>query len=509
MKARLTTDHKFLHIYEYEQKEIDQIKYSFKRKIANWRFHPLVKRKLWNGEINFIDKFNRIPIGLWNELSATCKKFGFELFIDEMDQILDYNLIYEEFETWVREFFKDHPKYKIDGPKEIRDYQIQSAFHILKFKMSCSEIATSAGKTLIIFIIFAYLLKNKLANVYMIVVPNTSLIIQTMEDFEDYNNGKLNYNIQPIHAGTDKRKGNAECIIGTFQSLTKRDAEWFEGIEAICVDEAHYTNCTSVKDVINKCTNLIYRYGLSGTMKKEETTADHFTLQAYLGPFVNDISAKFLIDNKYASDVFIKVIRMNYLEIEIKEKLQSLRDRKSEFEGSQLLDVEKRVVIENRRRFNYIVNFISKVSKNSLVLFSDIKYGYGRKIYDWLRQNTDLEVFYVDGGTDVKLRTMYFDKMREGTNKILVASFGTLSTGVSINNIHNVFLCESFKSDKIIRQSIGRGMRLDKNKERVTIIDFVDDFSLKNKNYLLKHGEDRIETYKTQGFPFKIYEVTF
>lgn len=509
MKARLTTDYKFLHIYEYEQQEIEQIRYSFKKKIQNWRFHPLVKKKLWNGEITFIDKYNRIPVGLWNELSACCKKFGFELFIDEMDQLIDYDFIYEDFEEWVRDFFKDHPEHKLGGPKEIREYQIQAAYHILKFKMSCSEIATSAGKTLMIFIIFAYLISKGLAKKYMIIVPNVSLIIQTMEDFEQYNNGKLKYNVQPIHAGTDKRKNDFECVIGTFQSLTKRDAEWYDGIDAICVDEAHYTNCTSVKDVINKCKDLRYRYGLSGTMKKEEGSADHFTLQAYLGPFVNDISAKFLIDNEYASKVFIKVVRMNYLEVEIREKLQALRNRKGEFEGSQLLDLEKKVVIDNRRRFNYVMNFVSKVSKNSLILFADIKHGYGRRMYDWLRQNTDKEVFYIDGGTDIKLRDMYFEKMEHGDNAILVASFGTLSTGISINNIHNIFLTESYKSDKIIRQSIGRGMRLMKDKDRVTIIDFVDDFSHKDKNYLRKHGDERCQTYKNQGFPFKIWEVEF
>lgn len=426
-----------------------------------------------------------------------------------MNKIVDYDFQLEDFKSWVQDFFKEHPDHKIGGPKEIRDYQIEAAFHILKFKMSCSEIATSAGKTLMIFMIFAYLIDKGLANRYMIVVPNTSLIIQTMEDFEQYNNRKLNFSIQPIHAGTNKRKGTCECIIGTFQSLSKREPEWFDGIDAICIDEAHYTNCTSVKNVIGKCKDLVYRYGLSGTMKKEEASADHFTLQAYLGPFVNNISAKFLIDNDYATKVFIKVIRMNYLEVEIREKLQALRDRKAEFEGTQLLDLEKGVVINNRRRFLYITNFISKATKNSLVLFADIKNGYGRKIYDWLRQNTDKEVFYVDGGTGTDIRSMYFEKMESGENKIMVASFGTLSTGISINNIHNIFLTESFKSDKIIRQSIGRGMRLMKDKERVTIVDFVDDFTHRDKNYLRKHGDERIGTYKTQKFPFQIYEVTY
>lgn len=54
-------------------------------------------------------------------------------------------------------------------------------------------------------------------------------------------------------------------------------------------------------------------------------------------------------------------------------------------------------------------------------------------------------------------------------------------------------------------------MRLCEGKEQVNIIDFVDDFSLSkgNKNYLLKHGEERLKIYKEQGFPHKKYLVQF
>jgi superfamily II DNA or RNA helicase len=147
-----------------------------------------------------------------------------------------------------------------------------------------------------------------------------------------------------------------------------------------------------------------------------------------------------------------------------------------------------------------------------LVLFQNVKEQYGRQIYDYLREHTqDKTIFYVDGSTPINLREDYINRMEEGEDKILIASFGTFSTGISINNIHNVFFVESYKSEKIVRQSIGRGMRLKKGKERVNIIDFVDDYSLGrgSKNYLLKHGEERVKIYTQQGFPYKEYRVKF
>ena len=98
--------------------------------------------------------------------------------------------------------------------------------------------------------------------------------------------------------------------------------------------------------------------------------------------------------------------------------------------------------------------------------------------------------------------------MEEGINKVMVASFGTMSTGISVKNIHNIFLIESYKSEVLIKQSLGRGMRLFDGKEKVNIIDFVDDFSFGGKdNYLLKHSKERIEIYKKEQFEYKIYEI--
>ena len=75
-----------------------------------------------------------------------------------------------------------------------------------------------------------------------------------------------------------------------------------------------------------------------------------------------------------------------------------------------------------------------------------------------------------------------------------------------------VFFLESYKSDRLIRQSLGRGMRLMEGKEKVFIWDFVDNFQYgqdnryKN-NYLYRHGEERIKTYREQGFPYKRFRV--
>jgi len=503
IKAQLTSDRKFIQLVDFNEMELEQVRHSFKRRISNWRFHPLVKRRVWDGYISFIDKYNRIPAGLWNELNEVCKKFNLQIEIEGLDELFDYDFDEQHFRDWVATFFADHPTHTP------RDYQIDACIPIIKYRRTISEIATSAGKTLIMFMIFGYLLEHGKNKKMMIVVPNTNLVLQTFEDFEKYNNGKIKYHLQMIHGGTDKTKKDIDLIIGTYQSLVKREREWFDGIDAVCVDEAHHTQASSIKKILMNCFDAKIAYGLSGTMLQDGST-EALTIQAYLGPQVNNISANFLIQNNYATAIFVKHVTLNYLEVEAREKLEQLRARKGEMEGSKMLDLEKRLVVENRARFVFVCDFIIRSSKNSLVLFSNVKDQYGRRIYDYIRENTtDKEVFYVDGGTGIDLREDYINRMEIGENKILIASFGTFSTGISINNIHNVYFTESYKSERIIRQSVGRGMRLLEGKDRVNIIDFVDDFSLsaKSKNYLLRHGEERLKIYKEQGFPFKKYSI--
>jgi len=143
------------------------------------------------------------------------------------------------------------------------------------------------------------------------------------------------------------------------------------------------------------------------------------------------------------------------------------------------------------------------------MLFSNIKDQYGKRMYDWLRENTDKTCFYVDGSVSKEHRDFYKKEMETGENKILIASFTTFSTGISIKNIHNIIFTESYKSEIIVKQSIGRGMRQLEGKESFTIIDIVDDLSYqKHHNYLYNHGKARLEFYKHYSTDIKVHRIT-
>ena len=222
-----------------------------------------------------------------------------------------------------------------------------------------------------------------------------------------------------------------------------------------------------------------------------------------------EISPKFLFDNNYATPVSVKVIKMDWMDDEVKEKLATLKENKTELEGNDLFNLERKLVINSTKRLDYIIDFALKTSKNSLLLFHSVGEGYGKRIYEGIRERSnEKEVYYIDGDTDPSTREIFINRMEEENNRLMIASFGTLSTGISIKNLHNIFLIESYKSEVIIKQVIGRGMRQMVGKEKVNIIDLVDDFSWGGKdNYLMKHSRERIEIYKKEHYEYKIYEI--
>jgi len=492
-------------IDEVEKKQID---ISLTQKIHNFYFHPLVKKKIWDGSICFIEKKGgmwKIPIGLWRELLEIGEKYKIEISIKGIEDLIINDLSLADFTKWVDDFFRDGINGDIN--KKPRDYQIETAWKIIRYRYSVSEVATSSGKTLISFMIFAYLKSKGMIRKFLMVVPNTNLVFQGSDDFVDYGLDRLGVKIQQIGGGSKIREG-CDLIIGTFQSLVKQESDFYEEIDAVFIDEAHHTNSMSIKKIVAHCTLSRWRFGLTGTLTKRET-ADYLTIQQFLGPLVVEIPPSFLFDNNYATPVSIRVIIMDWLEQGYKDKLAELKTNSNNIEGNEIYNIERKLVVESKKRLNYIVDFISKGSKNSLVLFQSVKDEYGKQIWNNLREkNGDKEVFYVDGDTNENLREEYKTRMSSGENKVLVATYGTFSTGISINNIHNIFLVESYKSEILIKQSLGRGMRKMEGKEKVNVIDFVDDFSSgKYQNYLLKHSRERIEIYKKELFKYKIYNI--
>ena len=498
MELSLTENKQLLRIDAATELELEQLNISLNKRIESWRFNPLVKKGLWDGYVSYIKDDKWIPSGLWREVMGICKDYKFEFKLEGITEIFDTNINQEKFTQWAIDFFE---KSEITP----RDYQIEAAFNILKFKRCLSELATSAGKTLISFLTVAYLLEKQKAGKILFIVPNVSLVVQASEDFLDYNyRNAIDIKVQQIYSGQKIRPGR-NVIIGTYQSLVKKEKAYFEQFDAVIVDETHKAKSASIKTILQKCVNAEYKYGLSGTIPKEGTL-DRLTLMAYTGPLITEISANYLQNEGHIAGCKVKIIKMDYAPQSTKDAFREMSQNR--YESKDVFKFEQNYVINSPGCLNFITSIISRVRGNSLVLFHRIE--HGKKIYEKLRRESDKTVYYVDGGIDQDIREEHKKKMEAGEDVVIVASYGTFSTGISIKKIHNIFFTESFKSEVIIRQSIGRGLRQHSSKDSVNIIDFVDDLSSQDwDNYLMRHAKERQRIYREQKFKFDIKNVDF
>ena len=123
-----------------------------------------------------------------------------------------------------------------------------------------------------------------------------------------------------------------------------------------------------------------------------------------------------------------------------------------------------------------------------------------------LSSNLLYVVNFLSGNTPKEKRAIIKKQMEDtsGNIKILVASFGTSATGINIKAIVNLVFADSFKSDQVIRQAIGRVLRLHSTKENAIIFDLVDQFHHDFKGILFNHFQSRKkDIYEKQQYPYE------
>ena len=143
-----------------------------------------------------------------------------------------------------------------------------------------------------------------------------------------------------------------------------------------------------------------------------------------------------------------------------------------------------------------------------LILFQLVE-KHGKDLYELIRNKAgDREVFFVYGGVDTEQREQVRAITEKSDNAIIVASYGTFSTGINIRNLHNIIFASPSKSRIRNLQSIGRGLRIGDSKDTATLYDISDDLTYKEKkNFTLTHFQERINIYNEEGFTYEIHSV--
>ena len=450
----------------------------FTFEVPGARFMPSYRNKYWDGKIRLFNQMNgEVYVGLLPYIEEFAKRN--ELDIEYKEGVKDEG----GHRTSILGGFVRRVSPKSKGKTlQIRNYQMDAFTHAVRNNRSLLLSPTASGKSLIIYLLSRWYESERV----LILVPTTSLVEQMYSDFIDY--GYLEAKMQKIYQG-HSREITKEVTISTWQSLYKMPKKFFEQFGCILGDEVHLFKAKSLTGIMNKLHLCKYRHGFTGTL--DGTQTHRLVLEGLFGSVNKVTTTKDLMDNKTLAKLKIKCLVLQYPDADCK------------FMKDQNYQDEVDLIVRDERRNKFIVDLTTHLKGNTLLLFQFVE-KHGSVLYDMLK-DLDRKVFYVHGGTDAQTR----ENIREITEKeksaIIVASYGTFSTGINIRNLHNVIFSSPSKSRIRVLQSVGRGLRKGSEKSTATLYDIADDFTWKSRqNFTLRHFMERINIYNEEEFDYEI-----
>ena len=456
----------------------------FTFEVPGHRFMPAYKNKIWDGKIRlFSTATGKIYVGLLEYLKKFCDRNDIQINIDE--GVEDVKKITREV---VEGFIKSLKPMARGNPIELRDYQIDAVEYGIKSNRALLVSPTASGKSLIIYSLVRYYKMMGLKT--LILVPTTSLVEQMYSDFKDYGWNSDNH-CQKIYQGHDKNVSK-DVVISTWQSIYKMKKEYFKDFGCVIGDEAHLFKSKSLTNIMTKLVDCKYRFGLTGTL--DGTQTHRLVLEGLFGAVEKVVSTKELIDNKTLANLNIECIVLKHKE----DNCKLVKD----YSYAEEIDY---LVLQPDRN-NFITGLCNSLKGNTLCLYQLVE-KHGKSLYELMR-DFDRKVFFVYGGTDAKTRNDIRGIVEKEKNAIIIASYGTFSTGINIRNINNVVFSSPSKSRIRVLQSIGRGLRTSANKDSIRLFDLSDDLSYKSKiNFTLNHFNERLNIYNEEQFNYKIDRI--
>lgn len=461
---------------EAERAIIQELSEFFTFYVPGYKFMPAFRNKMWDGKIRLLNlRNNTIYSGVVDYIDR---------FAKDREYLLEYDYEFgdEEFSLKEAEDFV-----KKLGPKMTpRDYQMKAFVHAVRKNRSLLLSPTASGKSFIIYLLTRYYGRQTL-----IVVPTTTLVHQMASDFEEYGLPQEKF-IHKIQGGVEKDTGKP-IVISTWQSIYKQPKSWFDRFEVVIGDEAHLFKAKSLTDIMTKMTDTQYRFGFTGTL--DGTQCHRLMLEGLFGSVYKVTTTSELIEKKQLSDFKIKCIVLQYDD-----------DTKKMLKAATYQD-EMDFIVRNEKRNRFLKNLVHSLDGNTLLLFQYVE-KHGKILYDMIKDGEKENVFFVHGGIEGEERDEIRHIVEQQNDAVIIASYGTFSTGINIKNLHNIIFASPSKSRIRNLQSIGRGLRLGENKESATLYDVADDLIWKNKkNHTILHFAERVKIYNEEKFEYKIYNV--
>ena len=463
------------HIYQ-------ELSDHFTFEVPGAKFMPQYRNKHWDGKIRlFSTATGEIYVGLLDKITQFCKQYGYDYkFLDnkyfgtpfEVDEMISM----EGVKDYMTAISRHTP----------REYQIEGVYDALRHQRRLLVSPTASGKSLMIYALVRYYTDREQRS--LVVVPTTSLVEQMYKDFEDYG-WDAELNCHKIYAGREKET-SCPVTITTWQSIYKLPRKFFEQFNVVIGDEAHQFKSKSLVNIMTKLHTAKYRFGFTGTL--DGTQTHKWVLEGLFGPAYKVTRTKELMEKGQLAKLDITCLVLKHPP----QKFETYED-------------EIQYLINHEQRNNFLKNLALDQKGNTLVLYSRVE-SHGEVLYNLINnsKSASRKIFFIHGGVAADERENVRFITENETNAIIVASYGTFSTGINIKRLHNVIFASPSKSRVRNLQSIGRVLRKGRGKVKAMLYDIADDCTHQSrKNYTLNHLIERIKTYNEEQFNYEIISI--
>lgn len=486
-----------------EQSILHELADAFTYDFPGAKFTPKFKAGIWDGKIRCLSAVTRqIYVGLIPQIIQYCKENNLTVS-DEVSE--KGNIVTREI---IEKFCKSLNIQKNGKPIDIYDYQVDAVYQAIKNKRLTTISPTSSGKSLIIYCIIRWLLLNEQKG--LLLVPTVNLVAQMRADFIDYstaNGWDADNFVHMVTAGKPKQSEKL-VILSTWQSLykigrgTKKGGQvadgltnaYFEQFDWVMCDEVHLGKAASITGIMERCINAYTRFGFTGTLS--DIDIDELVIMGHFGQKFTSTTTAEMTERGQATKMKIRILNLKYP--------QEIRKMSKKMSYDEQLDY----VVTSQRRNEFVAKLAISQKENVIVFFNFEK--QGKPLADMLEQMADgkKKILYIDGGVDVSKREDIRQLIAKRNDLILVASYGTLSTGWNSPNLHVAIFASPSKGKIRVLQSLGRMLRLNDGKDEAILFDLCDDLSANKKtNYLYEWAIGRIKYYCQEKHEYKILDI--
>lgn len=336
-------------------------------------------RRGWDGRVRLLNRTTKmVYAGLAARIERWAVKHGYTI----ENRLPPSRAVWDGFDT--ERLLQTYPT-----PLEVRDYQRDAITYGLHHTRVVLLSPTASGKSLVLY----YLVRARMMDgPVLLVVPTITLVKQMVEDWRQYGWTEVDDAVHQITGGV-KKDTQKPVVVSTWQSIFRQSDEWFSRYRTLLGDEAHTFKAESLRSIMEKLPQCVYRIGVTGTL--DDAKSNKLMVEGVFGPPHRVARTADLQERGHLTPIRIQGHFLQY----------PPQDRWQVREQHRTYAEEMVYLAQHAARMDWLVQFAGQLKGNVLILFHLVE-KHGVPLYRAMRERlgTTRPIYFISGDVAAESR---------------------------------------------------------------------------------------------------------